>query len=115
MADQRQVRHEYADPASTAPGDLVEIVNELLEAEQDVMVAKLRQRIDTFGEYEIRRELELALLLREPPTESTERARSVLLSLSQPLMRRTALNPHVIGAAAVPIFERHGAVIYERA
>jgi hypothetical protein len=30
-------------------------------------------------------------------------------------MRRVGLTPHVVGAAAVPIFERHGIVVFERA
>jgi hypothetical protein len=96
------------------PAALVEIVGELLKPHQDVVVAKLRGSVHTFDGYEIRREVELALLLREPPTESIEDVRAVLGALAEPLIRRVGLNPHVVGAAAVPIFERHGVLVFER-
>jgi hypothetical protein len=114
MGERRRVRHEYFDPIPPVPAALVEIVGELLEPQEDVLVAKLRGSVQTFDKYELRREVELALLLREPPTESAERARAVLLALAEPLIRHVGLNPHVVGAAAVPIFERHGVVVFER-
>jgi hypothetical protein len=114
MEEKRRVRHEYFGPISPVPAALIEIVSELLEPQADVVVAKLRGSVRTFDGYELRREVELALLLRVPPTETAEHVRAVLLALAEPLIRDVGLTPHVVGAAAVPIFERHGIVVFER-
>jgi hypothetical protein len=110
-SDVKRVRYDEPPPL---PQALVDRVVGIVSAHPEIRAARLRVRSTWFDTFEVARQLELAVLLEDPPTTPDGVGRELMMALFRPLHEGTGVTPSMVAEAGVNAFHKRGALVYER-